>query len=147
MVHLNYYDEVSWSDEVRLTETQDTLALTVALNQLWARRPLALRKRAPFQVGLVLTRLLPMNCHTPDLFHQSRDESRERLLDAMDTLNHTFGNGSVYFGGAFGVADAAPMRISYTCIPKPELEEIDESRGRRLRPSKLPPAPPGMDDN
>jgi hypothetical protein len=26
------------------------------------------------------------------------------------------------------------MRISYTCIPKPELEEIDPARERRVRP-------------
>jgi hypothetical protein len=52
----------------------------------------------------------------------------------VDTLNQTFGNGSVFFGGAFGVTGNAPMRISFTCIPKPELEEIDASRKRRLRP-------------
>ena len=76
------------------------------------------------------------------VFHHARDNARERLLRAMDTLNHTFGNGSVYFGGAFVVTDSAPMRNSYTCIPKPELEEIDESRGRRVRPLKaLPPEP------
>ena len=57
----------------------------------------------------------------------------------MDAANHTFGNGSVYFGGAFGVTQAAPMRISYTCIPKPELEEIDEARGGRLRPAVAAP--------
>lgn len=142
LVHLGYYDDVRWKDEIRLTETQDTLALTGALRQLWARRPAKLKDRAPFQVGVILTRLRPVECHTPDLFHQARDNARERLLGAMDTLNHTFGNGSVYFGGAFGVTAAAPMRISYTCIPKPELEEIDESRGRRVRPLKaLPPAP------
>jgi len=68
------------------------------------------------------------------------------LFAAMDTLNHTFGNGSVYFGGAFGVTEAAPMRISYTCIPKPELEEIDEARGRRLRPVFPPVVPPAYQD-
>ena len=139
-VHLHYYDGVGWADELRLTETQDTLTLTLALNRLWARRPATLRNRAPFQVVLVLTHLLPPTCHTPDLFEHGRDAARERLLGAMDTLNHTYGNGSVYFGGAFGVTDSAPMRISYTCIPKPELEEIDESRGRRVRPLQPEPA-------
>ena len=142
MLHLDYYDDLSWSDEIRLTETQDTLTLTTALNRLWARRPGQLRHRAPFRVGVVLLRLLPAGCHTPDLFHQVRDDARERLLTAMDTLNHTFGNGSVYFGGAFGVTDSAPMRISYTCIPQPELEEIDRSREGRLRPKLPPPAAP-----
>jgi len=31
------------------------------------------------------------------------------------------------------------MRISYTCIPKPELEEIDPERQRRVRPLQVPP--------
>lgn len=141
-VHLNYYDDVSWGDELRLTETQDTLELTIALNRLWARRPAALRNRAPFQVGLVLTHLLPPTCHTLDLFHHRRDEARGRLLHVMDDLNHTYGNGSVYFGGAFGVTDSAPMRISYTCIPKPELEEIDYSRNRQVRPLRPEPVMP-----
>jgi DNA polymerase-4 len=135
---LDYYDDVSWSDELRCTETQDTLQLTQALNQLWARRPVALRARAPFRVGLVLTRLLPWSAHTPDLFHQARDTARAQLHQAMDTLNQTFGHGSVYFGGAHGVQAAAPMRISFTCIPEPELEEIDPQRERRLRPLTSP---------
>ena len=138
---LDYFDGVSWRDELRLTETQDTLVFTVALNQLWARRPAKLRRTAPFRVGVVLTGLRPPNCHTPDLFHHQRDEARRRLLGAVDTLNHTFGNGSIYFAGAHGATESAPMRISYTCIPKPELEEIDEARGRRLRPVQQPVPP------
>lgn len=83
-----------------------------------------------------------MGGHTPDLFHHERDDTREKLFTAMDTLNHTFGNGSVYFGGALGVTDSAPMRISYTCIPQPELEEIDPGRERRVRPLKPVPVQP-----
>jgi DNA polymerase-4 len=137
---LDYYDDIHWSDELRFNETQDTLQFTLALNRLWARRPAALQRRAPFRVGVVLTRLLPMSGHTPDLFHHDRDDARERLHHAVDTLNQTFGHGSVYFGGAHGVQEAAPMRISYTCIPEPELEEIDPKRQRRLRPKKPQPA-------
>lgn len=145
-VHLDYFDDRQWGDELRLTETQDTLTLTLALNQLWDRRPGSLRRRSPMRVGLVLTRLLPTGGHTPDLFHHARDRHRGKLLEAVDTLNHTFGNGSVYFGGAFGVTAAAPMRISYTCIPKVELEEIDVARGRRLRPLPALPPPPECGD-
>ena len=86
------------------------------------------------QVSIVLDRLLAMNGHTLDSFAQPRQEARERLHHAIDLLNQAFGNGSVYFGGAFGVTANAPMRISYTCIPKPELEEIDLTRPGRLRP-------------
>jgi DNA polymerase-4 len=136
---LDYYDDLHWSDELRLNETQDTLQFTEALNRLWARRPAALQRRAPFRVGVVLTRLRLPAGSTPDLFHHARDEARGRLHRAVDTLNQTFGHGSVYFGGAHGVQAAAPMRISYTCIPEPELEEIDPARERRLRPRQPPP--------
>ncbi len=132
-VLVGYADGASWGDELRLTETQDTLTLTGALNQLWARRPPGLRQRKPLQVGVVLNRLLPMNAHTPDLFAHEQENARERLHHAMDTLNQTFGNGSVFYGGAFGATANAPMRIAFTRIPTPELEEIDPRRERRVR--------------
>ncbi len=135
-VHVSYFDDLSWSYELRFNDTQDTVTLTHALNQLWERRPVRYRKRPPARVGLVLTRLLSMGGHTPDLFFHGQEEARERLHHAVDTLNQTFGNGTVYFGGAHGVTANAPMRISFTQIPKPELEEIDPARERRLRPKK-----------
>lgn len=135
MVFVGFRNDVKWSDEIRFNETQDTLAFTHALNQLWARRPKALRNSQPFQVGIVLNRILAMAGHTLDLFDQPAHEARERLGHAIDLLNQTLGHGSVFFGGAFGVVKNAPMRISYTCIPKPELEEIDLSRKGRLRPT------------
>ena len=136
MVSVGYRDGERWSEELRFNETQDTLALTGALNQLWARRPAGLLRRNPMQVGVVLNRLLPMTCHTPDLFAQEQETARERLHHAVDTLNQTFGNGSVFYGGAIGATDNAPMRISFTRIPTPELEEIDPGRERRLRPKQ-----------
>ncbi len=138
-VWVGYREEVRWSEEIRFNETQDTLALTHALNQLWENRPTGLKRREPMQVGIVLNRLLPMSSHTLDLFDQPKQEARERLGHAVDVVNQTFGHGSVYFGGAFGVTENAPMRISYTCIPQPELEEIDPERERRVRPKKIEP--------
>jgi hypothetical protein len=73
--------------------------------------------------------------------HDRREMARERLHHAVDTLNQTFGIGSVYFGGVHGVTENAPMRISFTRIPTPELEEIDPARGRRVRPIKAVPLP------
>ena len=128
------YREGSWSDEIRFTETQDTLRLTHALTQLWARRPTGHARKMPFQVGLVLNRLLPACGHTADLFEKDNEDAHERLHAALDQLNQTYGNGSVFYGGAFGVTRNAPMRIAYTRIPAPELEEIDQSRERRVRP-------------
>ena len=132
-VFVLYRDGARWGDELRCNETQDTLTLTGALSQLWARRPAELRQRVPVQVGVVFNRLLPMRGHTPGLFDRERETARERLHHAMDTLNQTFGNGSVFYGGAFGVTANAPMRIAFTRIPTPELEEIDPGRERRVR--------------
>ncbi len=125
-----------WGDGLSFNETQDTLEFTHALNQLWTRRPAGLAAGRPLKVGVRLLRLLRSEAHTPDLFAPARERTRDRLFTAMDTLNRTFGKNSVYFGGAHGVTDFAPMRIAFTRIPRPELEEIDASRGRRLRPKK-----------
>jgi DNA polymerase-4 len=132
-VFVGYRDGGRWQEEIRFTETQDTRQLTHALRQLWDRRPGFSDRRVPMQVGLVLHGLIPAAGHTPDLFAQSREQAHDRLHQAMDRLNQTFGNGSVYYGGAFGATRDAPMRISFTRVPTPELEEIDPGRGRRIR--------------
>lgn len=147
VVNVGYRDAVQWTQEIRFNETQDSIAFTHALNQLWEKRPAELLHREPMQVGVVLNRLLEMSGHTLDLFDQPRQEARERLGHAIDLVNQSFGHGSVYFGGAHGVTEAAPMRISFTCIPDPAIEEIDESRNRRLRPGVPPPRPPGDSDS
>ena len=92
-------------------------------------------------VGIFLHQLLASNLHTADLFESAKENSRSRLLGAVDTLNKTFGKNSVYFGGAHGATAYAPMRIAFTRIPEPEIEEIDASRKRRLRPKKEPTRP------
>ena len=137
-VAVRYRDDLHWSDELGFNETQDTLALTHALNQLWERRPREQRRLPPQQVGLMLRRLLRREAHTPDLFTAGQEEARARLHTAVDHLNKTFGKNSVYFGAAHGATGHAPMRIAFTRIPKPELEEIDRTKNRRLKP--LPPA-------
>lgn len=135
-VSVRHTDGTRWGEGLELGETQDTLVLTAALNQLWARRPTGAAARRPQHVGVMLLRLLGADAHTPDLFSPEREKTRGRLFEAIDTLNRTFGKNSVYFGGAHGATDYAPMRIAFTRIPRPELEEIDASRGRRLRPKK-----------
>lgn len=130
-----------WSDDRAFNETQDTLHFTRVLNAIWAVRPARLRGGAPLQVGIMLHRLLPGADHTADLFTADQEKTRAKLLHAVDRLNRTFGKNSVYFGGAHGSTDYAPMRIAFTRIPDPELEEIDRSLGRRLRPAKPPPTP------
>jgi len=139
---IGYRDGTEWSSDLRFNETQDTLHFTHVLNELWSRRPKAHQAKAPMQVGVILHQLLASALHTADLFEAQKEESRTRLLGAMDTLNQTFGKNSVYFGGAHGATAYAPMRIAFTRIPEPEIEEIDAKRERRLRPKKEIPPPP-----
>ncbi len=142
-VSVDYRDDTRWSGELRLTETQDTLELTKALNQLWKKRPPADRKRAPLRIGVHLVHLLDLRQHTSDLFEQKTEEAHGRLLNAVDHLNKVLGKNSVYFGGAHGATQDAPMRIAFTRIPEPEIEEIDRSfEGRLKKPEKPPVAEP-----
>ena len=140
-VTVKWRNDAHWSDDCAFNETQDTLHFTRVLNTMWAARPARCRGGAPLQVGIMLHRLLPGADHTADLFTADQEKTRTKLLHAVDQLNRTFGKNSVYFGGAHGSTDYAPMRIAFTRIPDPELEEIDRSLGRRLRPAKPPPTP------
>ena len=146
-VHTAYAAGGRWAGERHFDATQDTLHLTHVLNALWDERPRALQGAAPLQVGVVLGRLLASDLHTTDLFADPREPDRRRLFDAMDELNRTFGKNSVYFGGAHGATHYAPMRIAFTRIPEPEVEEIDPTRQRRLRPKITPDAPPPESPN
>ncbi len=145
-VSVRYRDDQQWHDQRRFNETQDTIYFTHVLNELWSTRPRALQRNAPMQVGIILGDLLESSAHTGDLFTAETENTRTRLHSAIDTLNKTFGKNSVYFGGAHGATDYAPMRIAFTRIPDPELEEIDRSLNRRLRPKKEAPPTPSADE-
>ena len=140
-VSVDYRDDPSWNCELRLTETQDTLELTRALAALWKKRPAVDRKRVPLRIGVHLTHLLDLRLHTPDLFEQKTEETRSRLFTAVDHLNKVLGKNTVYLGGAHGATQDAPMRIAFTRIPEPEIEEIDRSFEGRLKKPKAPAAP------
>jgi len=59
----------------------------------------------------------------------------------VDTLNKALGKNSVYLGGAHGATNYAPMRIAFTRIPEPEIEEIDPKMERRVKPKKKNTSP------
>jgi DNA polymerase-4 len=141
-VSVDYVGDESWSDELTLTETQDTLRLTHALNDLWKRLPRKFARLKPLRVGVHLTRLIDLKLHTPDLFEEKTEKSRSDLFKAVDHLNKVFGKNTVYLGGAHGATKDAPMRIAFTRIPEPEIEEIDRSyKGRLKKPAKKLPPP------
>src|SRR5688572_21411876 len=86
-VSVDYADETHWSEEVRLTETQDTMRLTHALNDLWGRRPNKFDRRKPLRIGVHLTQLIDTKLHTPDLFEEQKEQTRGKLFAAVDHLN------------------------------------------------------------
>ncbi len=137
-VTVDYADDTHWSDEAQLTETQDTLVLTHALNALWKKRPDKFTRRTPLRIGVMLADLLAMRLHTPDLFEHETVKSHGKLFEAVDHLNKVLGKNSVYFGGAHGATQDAPMRIAFTRIPEPEIEEIDRSYKGRLKKKQTP---------
>lgn len=117
-VHLRYLDKRDWQGKQRMEATADTLALIQVLHNLWQQRP---RNTAPLLgVGVVLTHLARVQDVSIDLFEQ--DHRRGHLNAAVDGLNSRFGKASVYFGGAHGALEEAPMRIAFTQIPDPETE-------------------------
>ncbi|HRE83214.1 MAG TPA: hypothetical protein PLN52_19375 [Opitutaceae bacterium] len=140
-VSIDYVNDLHWSDELKLTETQDTLLLTRALMTLWERRPERYNRHTPLRIGVMLSGLIDLRMHTLELFDQPAEKSHDRLFEAVDHLNKVLGKNTVYFGGAHGATKDAPMRIAFTRIPEPEVEEIDRSyEGRLKKPSKAPPS-------
>jgi len=138
---VDYTDETHWSGELRLTETQDTLRLTHALNDLWRKRPEKFARRTPLRLGVHLTQLIDLKLHTPDLFEEKTEQTRGQLFAAVDHLNKVLGKNTVYLGGAHGATHDAPMRIAFTRIPEPEIEEIDRSHAGRLKKPEKRPEP------
>lgn len=139
---VSYRDDTEWSTDIQFNETQDTIHFTHVLNELWSRRPKAHHAKAPMHVGIILHRLLTANLHVADLFEGKKEAARTKLFTAVDTLNKALGKNSVYLGGAHGATGYAPMRIAFTRIPEPEIEEIDASLKRRVTPKKKPAPPP-----
>lgn len=139
---IDYTDDTRWSGELQLTETQDTLRLTHALNDLWGKRPAKSARHTPLRIGVRLTGLIDLKLHTPDLFEERTERARGKLFEAVDHLNRVLGKNSVYLGSAHGAAKDAPMRIAFTRIPEPEIEEIDRSYQGRLKKPGKPPVKP-----
>lgn len=118
VLKLDYLNDHSWRDRLRLDPCDDTLALLRALKQLWRRRP---PQMPPLlRVGVALEDLSARQSGTLSLFEE--DNIREKLNTAIDTINDKFGCNSIYFGGTQRALDSAPMRIAFTHIPDPNLE-------------------------
>ncbi len=116
---VKYSGDKRWSDEIHITETDDSLELLRLMKQLWEKRgrPAA----APIAVGVVLSRLVHRGNFTPSLFVKAAGR-KNSLNKAVDALNEKFGKNAVYFGGAHEALESAPLRIAFNRIPDLETE-------------------------
>jgi len=129
-VRLDFPAGPAWSADAHTVETDSTIALMHLMERLWQDRPEPARHL--LKVSVVLTRLCAEGNHTPQLFPTgddtgedvTSDAGKHQRLDAtVDKLRARYGRGVVYFGSVQESRDAAPMRISFTHIPDPDLEQ------------------------
>jgi DNA polymerase-4 len=119
-IKVKFLNAPSWEKDMRFLETQDTLDLLHALDQLWASfRP---RPSLRFlQVGMVLSDLNEESQQTARLFGEQSE--RKKLNAAIDTLNQRFGKHAAYFGGAHRALDHGKIAIAFNHIPDVETEK------------------------
>jgi DNA polymerase-4 len=107
-----------WRAELRLSECQDNQTLIAALSRLWASRPAGPGFDHPYFIGVHLGGLVPGRLHSLNLFDATEDEqSRARLLAAMDALNSKYGLSTLAPATMLTAYKAAPTRIAFHTIP------------------------------
>ena len=93
--------------------------LIAALSRLWASRPSGAEYEQPYFIGVHLNGLVPDRLHTLNLFEGTEDEqSRTRLLEAMDALNNKYGMSTLAPATMLTAFRAAPTRIAFHTIPE-----------------------------
>jgi DNA polymerase IV len=118
-VHLKYLDGGHWDVEMRLVDTQDTVAFLHALEKLWGRRPTA--SRTILKVGMAFSDLVSEAKHTGSLF--ASEGRAKSLYSTLDRLNARFGKQAVYFASAHNARDRGGMHIAFNHIPDPETDQ------------------------
>lgn len=107
-----------WHDGLKLSECQDNPTLIAALRRLWELRPRGTEFEHPYFIGVVLGDLVPARLHTLNLFEGLEDEqSRARLLETMDALNHKYGLSTLAPATMLTAFKAAPTRIAFHSVP------------------------------
>jgi DNA polymerase-4 len=108
-----------WHREIKLTECQDNQTLIAALRRLWDSQPEGGEHAHPFFVGVQLGGLVPDRLHTLSLFDSlDGEQSRARLLTAMDALNQKYGLSTLAPATMLSAYKAAPTRIAFHSIPE-----------------------------
>jgi DNA polymerase-4 len=113
-VGVTHLDGPPWYARVHMPLCQDTLNLLLIFAKIWDERPRG--GFTPLKVSMTLAGLTPSACATPSLFEF--DGRLTKVSHVMDKVNRTFGKNSLHFGTLFGAEDSAPVRVSFTAVPK-----------------------------
>jgi len=113
-IQVRMLDGPGWQARASLGLSRDTLTMLQTFNTLWQSKPAG----TPYQVAVVLTKLVADdNAPLPFFPHQA---SLGAIADAMDKIDARYGPHTIYAGSMFGHQQSAPLRISYTQIPRLE---------------------------
>ena len=122
-LRVDWRDRPAWESGARFAPMDSTLGFLKVLAALWSGHPRPRHHRdrlEPVKVSVVLWELAPAAEATRSLFD---DGGRAPGLDdALDRLRGKYGPEAVWFGGAWGAMQEAPMRISFTHVPNLRIE-------------------------
>ena len=119
-VKVKFRDRGNWESQAQFDPTSDTLVLLGALDRLWQDFA-GQRLPRPQAVAIVLSRLAEAGQRVRSLFDEHR--SHDQLNAVIDSVNLRYGRNALYFGGAHGALQAAPMRIAFNHIPDLGIED------------------------
>jgi DNA polymerase-4 len=114
---------VRFYNESGISATDNTLALTDALEALFKGFTSAHKKYEPIAVGVSFSGLANVQDAAYDLFAEKPSASEKKLNKALDILNLKYGKNTVYFAGAHDALKNAPMRIAFNHVPDLVVEE------------------------
>lgn len=100
--------ERSWHAESRIEATQDALAVTDRVLELWKSRDFV----RPQKVGITFNGLKKPDQVTRSLFDDDTTP-RENLGKAVDEMNHKFGKNSIYLASLTKTKDRASEKIAF----------------------------------
>ena len=104
-------------NESGISATDNTLALTEALEALFKTLPKTNEKYDPIAVGVNFGSLSNAQEAAYDLFTEKPSANEKKLNEALDILNLKYGKNTVYFAGAHHALKNAPMRIAFNHVP------------------------------
>jgi DNA polymerase-4 len=110
-------------NESGISATDNTLALTDALEALFKGFTSTHEKYEPIAVGVNFSGLANVQDAAYDLFAEKPSANEKKLNKALDILNLKYGKNTVYFAGAHDALKNAPMRIAFNHVPDLVVEE------------------------